>query len=229
MGPKTDPCGTPSLLGQNQNYYKIRIYDSVYSAELAQTVYAPCTLYTGVFLASATYGIHPSRKRPRARLCAVIHHPAAGTRDTLTQFYMRADKHSEALQFTITYGVLDGPPGCPVSQTAVFVLQFREMVYLTKMHKMTILQIIGYGDRTRTQAEVVRLFQEKYPELPPIYQDTISKIEKQFRERGHMLLGSPKDKIDNNEKSGIYEISCKDCDQRNVTNSRELEAFQRNH
>ncbi|KAJ8947096.1 hypothetical protein NQ318_002455 [Aromia moschata] len=30
-----------------------------------------------------------------------------------------------------------------------------EMVYLTEMHKMTILQMIGYGDRTRTQAEVV--------------------------------------------------------------------------
>ncbi|KAJ8946229.1 hypothetical protein NQ318_013040 [Aromia moschata] len=27
------------------------------------------------------------------------------------------------------------------------------------------------------------------------------------------LLGNPKDKINNNEKSGIYEISCKDCDQ----------------
>ncbi|KAJ8950943.1 hypothetical protein NQ318_008382 [Aromia moschata] len=40
------------------------------------------------------------------------------------------------------------------------------------MHKITILQIIGYGDRTRTQAEVVRLFQEKYPELSPISQGT---------------------------------------------------------
>ncbi|KAJ8940907.1 hypothetical protein NQ318_017498 [Aromia moschata] len=28
------------------------------------------------------------------------------------------------------------------------------------------------------------------------------------------LLDNPKDKIDNNEKSGIYEISCKDCDQK---------------
>ncbi|KAJ8946231.1 hypothetical protein NQ318_013042 [Aromia moschata] len=35
------------------------------------------------------------------------------------------------------------------------------MVYLTEMHKITILQMIGYGDRTRTQAEVVRRFQEK--------------------------------------------------------------------
>ncbi|KAJ8955885.1 hypothetical protein NQ318_005433 [Aromia moschata] len=53
------------------------------------------------------------------------------------------------------------------------------------MHKITILQLIGYGDRTRTQAEAVRLFQEKYPEFPPISQGTVSKIEKQFRERGH--------------------------------------------
>ncbi|KAJ8957744.1 hypothetical protein NQ318_017642 [Aromia moschata] len=35
-------------------------------------------------------------------------------------------------------------------------------------------------------AEVVRLFQEKYPELPPISEGTISKIEKQFRERNQM-------------------------------------------
>ncbi|KAJ8951387.1 hypothetical protein NQ318_009951 [Aromia moschata] len=28
--------------------------------------------------------------------------------------------------------------------------------------------------------------QEKYPELPPISQGTVSKIEKQFRERGHV-------------------------------------------
>ncbi|KAJ8955036.1 hypothetical protein NQ318_000468, partial [Aromia moschata] len=44
------------------------------------------------------------------------------------------------------------------------------MVYLTEMHQITILQMTGYGDRTRTQAEVARLFQEKYPELPPISQ-----------------------------------------------------------
>ncbi|KAJ8952911.1 hypothetical protein NQ318_006528, partial [Aromia moschata] len=50
-----------------------------------------------------------------------------------------------------------------------------EMVYLTEMHKIKILQMIGYGDRTRTQDEVVCLFQEKYLELPPISQgaDTV--------------------------------------------------------
>ncbi|KAJ8962078.1 hypothetical protein NQ318_018028, partial [Aromia moschata] len=47
-------------------------------------------------------------------------------------------------------------------------------VYLTEMHKITILQMIGYGDRTRTQIEVVRLFQEKFPELPSISQGTRS-------------------------------------------------------
>ncbi|KAJ8954549.1 hypothetical protein NQ318_000783 [Aromia moschata] len=46
----------------------------------------------------------------------------------------------------------------------LFVLQFREMVYLTEMHKITILQMIGYRDRTRTQAEFIRLIQEIYPE-----------------------------------------------------------------
>ncbi|KAJ8957265.1 hypothetical protein NQ318_007829 [Aromia moschata] len=54
------------------------------------------------------------------------------------------------------------------------------------MHKTTILQMIACGDRTRAQAEVVHLFQEKYPELPPISQGTVSKIEKQFPERGHV-------------------------------------------
>ncbi|KAJ8947793.1 hypothetical protein NQ318_019465 [Aromia moschata] len=55
----------------------------------------------------------------------------------------------------------------------IFNARGREMVYLTEVHKITILQLIGYGDKTRTQAEVVRLFQEKYPELPPISQGTV--------------------------------------------------------
>ncbi|KAJ8950548.1 hypothetical protein NQ318_015680 [Aromia moschata] len=42
------------------------------------------------------------------------------------------------------------------------------------MHKITTLQMIGYGDRRRTQAEVVRLFKKKHPELPPISQGTLT-------------------------------------------------------
>ncbi|KAJ8941386.1 hypothetical protein NQ318_011823 [Aromia moschata] len=66
--------------------------------------------------------------------------------------------------------------------------------------------IIGYGDRTRTQAEVVRLFQEKYPELPPIYQGTVNKIEKQFRERGHVrqLKKNPPNKLSDDQKLDIF-------------------------
>lgn len=60
------------------------------------------------------------------------------------------------------------------------------MAYLTEMHKITVLQMIGYGDNTRTQNEVSRLFQERFPDLPPISQGTISKIEKQFRDFGHV-------------------------------------------
>ncbi|KAJ8952598.1 hypothetical protein NQ318_004145 [Aromia moschata] len=80
----------------------------------------------------------------------------------------------------------------------VFVLQFREMVYLTEMHKITILQMIGYRDRTRTQAEVVRIFQEKYPELPPISQGT-------FREHGHVrqLKKNPPNILSDDQKLDV--------------------------
>ncbi|KAJ8943014.1 hypothetical protein NQ318_008332 [Aromia moschata] len=46
--------------------------------------------------------------------------------------------------------------------------------------------MIGYGDRARTQCEVVRLFRETHPYLPPLNQGTISKIEAQYREMGHV-------------------------------------------
>ncbi|KAJ8952363.1 hypothetical protein NQ318_017257 [Aromia moschata] len=36
------------------------------------------------------------------------------------------------------------------------------------------------------------------------------------------LLGNPKDKINNNEKSGIYEISCKDCDQKYIGQTKKI-------
>ncbi|KAJ8933303.1 hypothetical protein NQ318_012260 [Aromia moschata] len=46
--------------------------------------------------------------------------------------------------------------------------------------------MIGYGHRARTQCEVVRLFRETHPDLPPLNQGTISKIEAQYREMGHV-------------------------------------------
>ncbi|KAJ8944549.1 hypothetical protein NQ318_009712 [Aromia moschata] len=46
--------------------------------------------------------------------------------------------------------------------------------------------MIGYGDRARTQCEVVRLFRGTHPDLPPLNQGTISKIEAQYREMGHV-------------------------------------------
>ncbi|KAJ8956910.1 hypothetical protein NQ318_014328, partial [Aromia moschata] len=57
------------------------------------------------------------------------------------------------------------------------------MVYLTEIHKITILQMIGYGDRTRMQAEVVRLFEIKYPESPPISQGTVIERKSSLDER----------------------------------------------
>ncbi|KAJ8961418.1 hypothetical protein NQ318_014664 [Aromia moschata] len=60
------------------------------------------------------------------------------------------------------------------------------MSYLTESLKIEILTMIGYGDRARTQCEVVRLFRETHPDLPPLNQGTISKIEAQYREMGHV-------------------------------------------
>ncbi|KAJ8944388.1 hypothetical protein NQ318_017708 [Aromia moschata] len=79
------------------------------------------------------------------------------------------------------------------------------VVYLTEMHKITILQMIGYGGGTRTQAEVVRLFQEKYSELPPISEGTVSKIEKHFREREHVrqLKKKPSNKLSDDQKLDV--------------------------
>ncbi|KAJ8962895.1 hypothetical protein NQ318_001306 [Aromia moschata] len=60
------------------------------------------------------------------------------------------------------------------------------MSYLTESLKIEILMMIGYGDRARTQCDVVRLFRETHPDLPPLNQGTISKIEAQLREMGHV-------------------------------------------
>ncbi|KAJ8944097.1 hypothetical protein NQ318_019435 [Aromia moschata] len=63
------------------------------------------------------------------------------------------------------------------------------MSYLTESLKIEILVMIGYlgiGYRARTQCEVVRLFRETHPDLPPLNQGTISKIEAQYREMGHV-------------------------------------------
>lgn len=66
------------------------------------------------------------------------------------------------------------------------LIYFEKMSYLSESHKIEILMMIGYGDRSRTQLEVVHLFRQKYPDLPPISQGTVSKIERRFLEVGHV-------------------------------------------
>ncbi|KAJ8946186.1 hypothetical protein NQ318_001698 [Aromia moschata] len=61
-----------------------------------------------------------------------------------------------------------------------------KMSYLTESLKIEILMMIEYGDWARTQSEVVRLFRETHPDLPPPNQGTISKIQAQYREMGHV-------------------------------------------
>ncbi|KAJ8936961.1 hypothetical protein NQ318_015624, partial [Aromia moschata] len=56
---------------------------------------------------------------------------------------------------------------------------------LSERERIEILIMIGYGDRARTQLEVCRLFNNKYPNREPITQSTVSKIEQKFLEVGH--------------------------------------------
>ncbi|KAF2892988.1 hypothetical protein ILUMI_13186 [Ignelater luminosus] len=46
--------------------------------------------------------------------------------------------------------------------------------------------MVGWGERRRTQLEIVQLFREQHLDLPLISQGTVSKIEAQFREVGHV-------------------------------------------
>ena len=57
---------------------------------------------------------------------------------------------------------------------------------LTEKQRIEVLMMMGYGDRVRIQQEVCELFNQKYPNRPPISQATVSKIEHKFRQFGHV-------------------------------------------
>ncbi|KAJ8958598.1 hypothetical protein NQ318_016319 [Aromia moschata] len=65
-----------------------------------------------------------------------------------------------------------------------------------------MMQLDRQIKKKRTLQGPVRLFQEKYPELPPISQGTVSKIEKQFWEHGHVrqLKKNPPNKLSDDQK-----------------------------
>lgn len=58
------------------------------------------------------------------------------------------------------------------------------MVNLTEKERIDVLIMVGYGDRKRTQVEVVALFNEVYPNRPPISQSSVSKIIKKYSDTG---------------------------------------------
>ncbi|KAJ8955669.1 hypothetical protein NQ318_008538 [Aromia moschata] len=63
---------------------------------------------------------------------------------------------------------------------------------------------------------IVRLFQEKYPELPQISQGTVSTIWKQIRERGHVLQlkRNPPKKLSDDQKLDAHALITEDDKQR---------------
>ncbi|KAJ8932897.1 hypothetical protein NQ318_008415 [Aromia moschata] len=67
---------------------------------------------------------------------------------------------------------------------------------LNERDRIEILMMIGVGDRMRTQQEVCRLFHEMHPDREPVSQSTVSRIERKYRELGHVRMhqrqGRPK-------------------------------------
>lgn len=57
---------------------------------------------------------------------------------------------------------------------------------LSEKERIEVLMMLGYGDRMRTQTEVCELFNNKYPNRAPISQSVVSKIEKKYRDLGHV-------------------------------------------
>lgn len=57
---------------------------------------------------------------------------------------------------------------------------------LTERKRIEILCMVGFGDRSRTQTEVVELFNATHPDRPPISQSMVSRVEAKFREFGHV-------------------------------------------
>lgn len=78
------------------------------------------------------------------------------------------------------------------------------MAPLTETQRIEVLIMVGYGDRTRTQQEVCNLFNIKYPNTP-ITQSTVSKIEKKFRETGHVkhVANAGRPKMNDNVKLDV--------------------------
>lgn len=78
------------------------------------------------------------------------------------------------------------------------------MAHLTETQRIEILILIGCGDKTRTQQEVCNLFNTKYPDRP-ISQSAVSKIERKFRETGHVkhMSNAGRPNIDENIKLNI--------------------------
>jgi hypothetical protein len=58
------------------------------------------------------------------------------------------------------------------------------MVHLSKTERIEILMMVGYGDRKRSCAQVVTIFNEIHSNREPISRTTLSKPLQRFQESG---------------------------------------------
>lgn len=65
-------------------------------------------------------------------------------------------------------------------------VKFRSVIKmsLSEMERITVLMMRGYGDRVRSYEEVVHLFNDRFPDRPPISKSTVFKTVKRFEDTG---------------------------------------------
>jgi transposase len=81
---------------------------------------------------------------------------------------------------------------------------------LSETERITILMMRGYGDRTRTYDEVTHLFNDTYPNRPPIQKSTVLRTVQRFTESGSVKdrprPGRPKSAT--NEEMALETLQC---------------------
>ncbi|KAJ8915553.1 hypothetical protein NQ315_012437 [Exocentrus adspersus] len=82
--------------------------------------------------------------------------------------------------------------------------QFTDQMHLSERERITLLMIRGYGDRIRSYEEAANLFNDTFPNRPPIAKSTVQKTVRRFEQFGFIKdnprTGRPKSET-NEEKS----------------------------
>ncbi|KAJ8969079.1 hypothetical protein NQ317_016352 [Molorchus minor] len=119
------------------------------------------------------------RQGPLNREHSHVHYPSFSI--NRISIYSTIVHHHKLLK-RFTFIIDNYPISTPLSRQVTIIFStlshFGTVPYLSESHSIEILMMIAYGDKSRTQEEVVELFRQN--------QSTTSKIKRRFREVGNV-------------------------------------------